>query len=40
MDVKQKPISRQNQKLTQQHNLKKVPPAHVQQVFIDETIQV
>jgi hypothetical protein len=31
--VKPKPISRQNQKLTQQHNWKKVPPAHAQQVY-------
>jgi hypothetical protein len=31
--VKPKPISRQNKKLTQQHNRKKVPPAHAQRVF-------
>ncbi len=32
--VKPKPISRQNQKLTQQHNWKKVPPAHAQRVYL------
>jgi hypothetical protein len=31
--VKPKPISRQNKNLTQQHNWKKVPPAHVQGVY-------
>jgi hypothetical protein len=33
MYVKPKLIPHQNQKLTQQHNWKKVPPAHAHQVF-------
>jgi hypothetical protein len=37
--IKPKPISHQNQKLTQQHNWKKVPPAHPQRVFRAEGAQ-
>jgi hypothetical protein len=32
--VKPKPISRQNQKLTQQHNWKKVTPANAKRVYL------
>ena len=38
--VKPKPISHQNKKLTQQHNWKKNPPAHAQQVSLSVILSV